>query len=134
MVEIHCECCGLRQNIPDRDGALPKVCDDCYPHHRGQRPETQLARAESHEAMLRKRLTACRASEERVRTGMVRANNRMVAAYESRGSLADRLVTAAEVGCSRDCPARQLARDPDVAEFARRHREGPARPASWGGS
>jgi ribosome-binding protein aMBF1 (putative translation factor) len=126
MVKISCECCGLRQSIPDRDGALPTVCDDCQ-KHRGQRPETQLARALSHEVMLRERLTACRASEASARTGMARANDRMVAAYESRGLLADRLVTAAEAGCSRDCAARQLARDPDVAEFARRHGEGPAR-------
>ncbi len=133
MVEINCECCGLRQSNPDRDGALPTVCDDCQ-QHRGQRLETQLARALSHEAMLRERLTACRASEASARTGMERANHRMVAAYESRGLLADRLVTAAEAGCSRNCPARQLARDPDVAEFARRYREGPARPVFWDSS
>jgi len=122
MIRIDCECCQLPQVIRDRDGAIPTVCDVCIPHHRGQRLETKLARAESHEATLRKRLTACRVSEERARTGMARAREGTAAALASRGALADRLVEAAETGCSRNCPAQQLGRDPQVAEFARRHR------------
>ena len=72
--------------------------------------------------MLRKRLTACRASEERARTGMARAREGTAAALASRGALADRLVEAAEADRKHNCPAQQLGRDPEVAEFARRHR------------
>ena len=49
----------------------------------------QLARAEFHELMLRERLAACRASEARAQQALARADDRMAAAYESRGLLAD---------------------------------------------
>ncbi len=43
MIRIGCTCCQLPQVIKDRDGAIPKVCDTCYPHHRGERIETRLS-------------------------------------------------------------------------------------------
>jgi hypothetical protein len=104
-IRIDCECCQLTQVIRDRDGAIPTVCDICYPHHKGERLETRVARAESHETILRERLTACRASEERAQTGLARARDRMIAAFESRGNLADRLVEAAESDRRHNCMA-----------------------------
>ena len=119
MIPIDCECCGLQYMIRDLVGAIPTVCGGCY-LHRG--PLQQVARAESHAEMLRERLTACRASEERARQGKAAANDRMTAALDSRGRLADRLVEAAESGGIHNCPAQQLGRDPEVVEFARKHR------------
>jgi hypothetical protein len=121
-IRINCECCLLRRVIRDRDGAIPRICDMCYPHHRGELPETRVARAESHEVMLRELLTACRASEERAQTGRTRARDRMIAAFESRGILADRLVEAAESDRGHDCTAQRLGRDARVVEYARKHR------------
>jgi hypothetical protein len=115
-IRIACECCGLPRHVRDRDGALPTVCGDCQ-RHRGERLEARVARAESHEAMLRERLTACRASEALAREGLASASDRVA------GALADRLVTAVETDRNHDCPAQQLGRDPQVVEFARRHRE-----------
>lgn len=71
-------------------------------------PETRAYRAESYEAMHRERLEKCRASEARAQKSLTSANDRVA------GAPADRLVTAAEMGCSRDCPAQQLGRDPQV--------------------
>lgn len=121
-IRIDCECCQLTQVIRDRDGAIPTVCDICYPHYKGERLETRVARAESHDAMLRERLTICRASEERAQTGLARARDQMIAAFESRGVLAARLVEAAESDRRHNCTAQRLGRDPRVVEFARRHR------------
>lgn len=120
-VRIDCECCQLPHLTRDRDGAIPRICDPCH-QHRGERLETRAVRAESHEVMLRERLTTCRASEESARTGMALARERTAAALASRGVLADRLVEAAETGCSRNCPAQQLGRDPQVVDLARKHR------------
>lgn len=65
-IRIDCTCCQLTQYDPDRDGAIPTICDACY-QHRGSRDEVRLARTESHEEMLRKRLTASRESERKAR-------------------------------------------------------------------
>ncbi len=120
MIRFDCECCRLPQMIRDRDGAIPTVCGDCY-LHRG--PLQRLARAESHETMLRERLTACRDSQDLAQQGAVSANNRMTGALNSRNWLADRLVEAAESGGRHDCPAQQLGRNPEVVEFALKYRE-----------
>lgn len=122
MIRIGCTCCQLPQVIKDRDGAVPKVCDTCYPHHRGERIETRAARAESHEAMLRERLTACRASEERAGEELTAAREQVHAALESRGRLAGMLVDAANEDRKHNCMAQSLGRDSEIIEYARRHR------------
>jgi hypothetical protein len=122
MIQIDCQCCQLTQRLRDRDGPVPVICDTCY-QHSGQLPEKQLARAETHEAMLRKRLTACRASEARARDDLAAAREQVRAALASRGALAERLVEAAESERRHNCAAQQLGRERYVAELARRHRE-----------
>lgn len=114
MISIDCECCELRQRIGDRDGPIPPVCDTCH-EHRGRLPEKLLARAQSHEAMLRQRLDACRGSEERAQRDKERMKERMVSALNSRGALAARLV---------DDPdnAHRLATDSRVVAWAERHK------------
>ncbi len=69
MILITCSCCKLRQRVRDRDGTEPTMCDECH-QHQGQLPDKLAARAESHEAMLRERLTACRTSETHARQGL----------------------------------------------------------------
>lgn len=122
VIDIDCTCCQLRQRIKDRDGPVPKVCDTCL-SHQGNLPDKRLARAESHEAMLRERLNACRASEERSRREVETAKERMASALASRGMLAYRLVNAAEYDRSHTCAVRHIADDPEVLEMARKHEE-----------
>ncbi len=81
VIRIDCECCQLPQVIRDRDGAIPTVCDVCVPHYWGRRLETKLARAESHEVMLRERLMACRASEALAREGLASASDRVAGCW-----------------------------------------------------
>jgi len=121
---INCRCCQLPQVNKDRDGAIPSICDDCFPHHRGERPEMRADRAESHERMLRERLAKCRdgvkASEEKAAA----AAERMASALNSRGALAVRLAEAAEANRSgHNCAAMEIANEKHVTELARRHRE-----------
>jgi hypothetical protein len=73
--------------------------------------------------MLRKYLAACRTSEARARNAIEVQRDRAAAALASRGSLADRLVSAAEGSGRHKCSAVQLGRDPQIVEFARKHRE-----------
>jgi hypothetical protein len=122
VIRILCGCCQLTQDLRDRDGTEPTICDECF-QHRGQLPEKRLARAESHEAMLRRRLSACRASEARAQQNLATAKERVVGALASRGLLADRLVSAAGEDRKHNCRAQQLGRDPEIVEFARKHRE-----------
>jgi len=99
------------------------MCDECH-QHQGKLPEKRLARAESHEAMLRERLVTCRASEARAQDQIQTARDRMADALASRDYLAHRLVSAAEGSGRHDnCPAVQLARDSRVVEFADKYRE-----------
>ncbi len=122
MIPVDCQCCHLPQIIKDRDGAIPRVCDVCN-QHQGRRAEARADRAESHEAMLRERLTACRASEKRARDDADSYRYRMVEALRSRGALADRLVETAEADrTGHNCPAMQIGKDRTVVEFARKHR------------
>lgn len=121
-IQIVCRCCSLPQSVRDRDGAKPTMCDECH-KHQGQLPEKRLTRAESHEVMLRKYLAACRTSEARAREAIEAQRDRAAAALASRGSLADRLVSAAKGSGRHNCPAVQLGRDPQIVEFARKHRE-----------
>jgi hypothetical protein len=121
-IRITCRCCKLPQIVRDRDGAKPTMCDECH-RHQGQLTDKRLARAESHEAMLRERLTACRGSEARARNALETASEKVAAALDSRNWLADRLVSAAEGNRKHDCPAQQLARDSRVVEFADKYRE-----------
>jgi hypothetical protein len=122
VIRINCTCCRLTQQLRDRDGREPTICDLCY-QHQGKLPETRLVRAESHEAMLRERLTACRASEARAQQGIAAARERAASALATRGALADRLVEAADADRRHNCAAQQLGRDPQIIEFARKHRE-----------
>jgi hypothetical protein len=98
------------------------MCDECH-QHQGQLPDKRLARAESHEAMLRKYLAACRDSEARARNALETASEKVAAALDSRNWLADRLVSAAEGSGRHKCPAVQLGRDSQVVEFADKYRE-----------
>lgn len=122
VIDIDCTCCQLRQRIKDRDGAVPTVCDACL-SHQGNLPEKRLARAESHEDMLRTRLEACRASEARSRGAVETMKERVASALASRGMLATRLVNAAEYEPSHACAVRRIADDPAVVEMARKHLE-----------
>lgn len=109
---IYCECCQLQAPTDGRHGSLPPTCDACY-DHRG--PEKALTRAQAHEAELRRRLEACRSSEEHAQQAKEIMQERMVSALQSRGALAARIV---------DDPdnAYQLASDERVMTFAERHR------------
>jgi hypothetical protein len=122
MIVISCRCCEVRRRVRDRDGATPTMCDECH-RHQGQLPDTQLARAQSHEAILRQNLTACRASEAKAQKAVQVARDRMADALASRGYLADRLVSAAENSGRHSCQAVELGHDPQVVEFASKHRE-----------
>jgi hypothetical protein len=119
MIRIDCTCCQIPQFNPDRDGAIPTICDVCY-QHRGQSPEKKLARAESHEAMLCQRLAACRASEVGAKKDLADAKEQVRAALTSRGDLADRLVDAVENDRWHNCPAQQLGRERHTVEIARK--------------
>jgi len=132
VIDIRCECCQLAQRLRDRGGPFPTVCDVCY-QHRGKLPEARLARAESHEEMLRKHLAACRASEHRARNARDGALEQVADALRSRGALADRLVEAAGACRRHDCPAWLLGHDPKIIEIAAGHRERQSgrRPAPW---
>jgi hypothetical protein len=122
VIRIVCRCCKLPKNVRDYDGLKRTMCDECH-QHQGQQLDKRLARAESHEAMLHQRLLACRMSESRAQEAIEIERNRAAAALASRNSLADRLVSAAERSGRHNCPAVQLGRDPQVAEFARKYRE-----------
>jgi hypothetical protein len=117
-IRITCTCCGLRRDIRERDGAPPKMCDECH-RHQGDLPEPRLARAEAHEALFRKYLEACRTSERRAQSAREAANEKVASALDSRGLLASRIVSAARNAGRHDCSAVQLGRDPRVAEWAR---------------
>jgi hypothetical protein len=120
VITIDCECCQLRQRLRDRDGAAPTICDTCVPHQ-GSLPEKEIARARAHEAMVRERLVACRASEARAREVADQAKERVASALRSRGILAARIVSAvADLGSHR-CAAADIGRDPKVIELAERH-------------
>lgn len=120
---IHCQCCQLRQSLSDRDGAIPTICDKCQPHQ-GKLLDKRLARAEAHEKMLRERLDACRASEKRAQERHERDKEKAASALRSRGSLAARIVGAAEEAGTHKCASVMVARDPEVVKMADRHRRG----------
>lgn len=117
---INCRCCGLTQRIRDRDGAVPKICDLCH-SHQGKLPDKVLARAQSHEQMLRERLEACRASEKQAQAVAKRAKERVASALSSRGALAQRIVNAASTSGTHHCPAQEVGRDPFVIRIADQH-------------
>lgn len=116
FVYIDCRCCGLKQRIKDRDGALPTLCDECG-RHQGKLPEKRVARAECHEAMLRERLTACRLSESQAQSRARIAKSAAASALRSRGSMAVRVVNA----LGNPHMLQGLARDPQVRSWADRH-------------
>jgi hypothetical protein len=72
--------------------------------------------------MLRPRLTKCRASEARAQKELATTKDQVRAALDSRGRLAEMLVEAAESDRKHTCTAQSLGRDPEVVEYARRHR------------
>jgi hypothetical protein len=120
-----CPCCQLPQPraIDKATGVTAPVCDACA-HHQGDQDRKRAQRAESHEKMLRDRMTACRASEAKARSATSvaqasaeRAHEAMVAALRSRGRLAKRIIDAADEGPN---AVKALARDPDVVRWARR--------------
>jgi hypothetical protein len=120
-ITIDCECCLLPQRLRDRDGAVPTICDTCAPHHGGKLPGRALARAESHEAMLRERLAACRRSEDRAQAAAANDKERVAAALSSRGSLAARIVSASSSERSHRCAAQAIGHEPEVIRFAQEH-------------
>ena len=92
---IQCTCCHLPQIRRNRDGAVPDLCAECE-GHQGELPEKRLARAETHEHMLRQRLYNCRASEKEEKARRDAAENKASAFWESRGLLALKLVNATD--------------------------------------
>lgn len=78
---------------------------------------------QSHERMLRERLTACRTSEEHAQSKAEEAHEAMVATLESRGRLAARLVDIVDQDRSHRCTAQALAHEPLVIRWARRETE-----------
>lgn len=62
---MDCPCCQLKQRKAiDYTGITAAVCAKCT-YHQGEQEVMRLKRAESHEAILRERMDACRASEAR---------------------------------------------------------------------
>lgn len=115
-----CACCQLRQRVClDAAGVTARVCGHCT-HHQGQDLVKRVARAESHERMLRERLLACRTSEEHARIEAEEARDAMIAALESRGRLAARLVDAVDQDRNHGCAAQAIAREQTVIRWARR--------------
>jgi hypothetical protein len=119
---IKCICCDLLQPVRvDQYGIIAGDCARCT-WHQGDSEAKQLARATCHEAMLRERLEACRASETEARHRLREARERVASALESRGRLAARLVEATSRDSHR-CEARALANDPNVVRWARRYND-----------
>jgi len=115
-----CGCCQLRQPVClDAAGVTARVCGHCT-HHQGQELVKRITRAESHERMLRERLLSCRTSEEHARIEAEEAREAMIAALESRGRLAARLVDAVDQDRNHGCAAQAIARDQTVIRWARR--------------
>jgi hypothetical protein len=96
VITIDCGCCQLRQRLRDRDGPAPTICDTCVPHQ-GSLPDKEIARARSHEAMVRERLAACRVREAHAREVAGQARERVASALASRCRLAARIVSAVAV-------------------------------------
>jgi hypothetical protein len=118
-----CPCCKLRQRrAVDRvTGVSAQVCEQCGRHQGGQEAR-RVKRSEDHEAMLRRHLDACRASEAKAQEAAAQARaetreaRRLEAeALQSRGRLARRIVRA-------DGPAslQEIARDRKVIAWAKR--------------
>lgn len=111
------------RDVKDQDGAEPTMCKDCS-GHQGQLEGRPKARAESHErihlAMIKElEYLADSYSEERDEY-----RRRARSALESRGRLADRLLSAAEEpGSDHTCSATKLAYAKDVHTWAMKQRE-----------
>jgi hypothetical protein len=121
-ISINCSCCGVQRRQKDRDGAIPKICDECD-GHQGQLESTRLTRAEAHERVLRRHLAACRDSEGRARNLAERAKDKAQAFWAGRGRLASSLVNSA----GRSPAVRQLV-DVQVEKWARQYQD---RDANW---
>lgn len=91
---IDCICCLLPQLVAYPAGYPPAMCSTCM-KHRGEDEHRQLLRALSHEAMLRERLSACRASEARAKEAERAAKGAAIAAFRSRADLARRILNVA---------------------------------------
>jgi hypothetical protein len=118
-----CRCCQLVQPIClDAHGVTARVCAKCT-HHQGEQDTKRLARAESHERMLRQWLDACRASESQAKAEIAQARDAVAAALRSRSGLAARLVDAADRSGTHRCPMQELANDRQVIRWARREDE-----------
>lgn len=120
---MSCQCCRLRQPkaVDPVTGVSARVCAKCT-HHQGEQEAKRLKRAESHEEMLRQRLDACRSSEQKALRAVADAQEnaneagaRMVAALQSRGRLAARIVNAAD-----PAEVQAIQRDPRVIQWANR--------------
>jgi hypothetical protein len=121
-----CLCCQLQQPaaIDGPTGVTAPVCGHCT-HHQGDQGTNPLRRAKSHEAMLRKWLEGCRASEAAARKQAATAKAAAEVARQltadalaSRGRLAARIIAAADSG--RQSGVAALAHDADVIKWARR--------------
>jgi hypothetical protein len=72
--------------------------------------------------MLRERLDACRKSEVLATQRAKRAREATSSALASRGSFASRLHQAAMMAGRHSCEAVEIGREPQVKEWAERHR------------
>lgn len=118
-----CGCCQLMQPVClDSTGVTSKVCAQCL-NHQGMELPKRLTRAESHERMLRERLTACRDTESRASAEAKEARKAVESALQSRGRLAALIVEAADRDRNHRCVAQALAQDPRVVRWARRENE-----------
>lgn len=116
---MKCPCCGLAQpQAYDTTGVKAQVCAHCT-HHQGGQDAKRLLRAESHERMLREQLDACRASEAQAQAKAAEARKATASALHSRAYLAARLVEAADRNGNHRCAVQAIARETQVAKWAR---------------
>jgi len=121
-----CVCCNLPQpSRLDQFDVTAANCEECK-NHNGDTPQKRLARAETHERILRERLEACRASEAAAQASLRRAEQeiqqqkgRVAAALGSRGSLAAELVAAVERSGHHRCEVQTLVLAPRVRDWAK---------------
>jgi hypothetical protein len=128
---MRCPCCRLLQPqaYDTVTGVTARVCAKCT-NHQGETDTMRIRRAETHEQLLREKLTACRDSESkaqaevtRARSATAQAREATAAALQSRGRLAARIVEAAGRAGNHACPLQEIAYDQQVRKWARREGE-----------
>ncbi|HEY7174877.1 MAG TPA: hypothetical protein VH442_08165 [Micromonosporaceae bacterium] len=101
----------------DMYGIRSPICNDCE-HHRGDAPLLRLARAETHERMLRDRLAAYREYAERQYLDAEEAKRAAASAVASRDSLAARIVRDAATERRHTCALHAIAFERTVQDWA----------------